>query len=97
MQWFLDLHLTDQILILYLVGVNLLAFFYFGWDKFQSTLGKQRISEKMLWFLALIGGSIGSLVAMRYFRHKTRKISFQAILALILAIQIWLVVFIISN
>lgn len=97
MRWFFDIPLAHQLLLIYLVVINTVTFFYFGWDKFQSTLRKPRINEKMLWFLAAIGGSIGALAAMHFFRHKTKKLSFQAALAIILMLQIWLVVFMISN
>ncbi|MFH1947064.1 MAG: DUF1294 domain-containing protein [Candidatus Magasanikbacteria bacterium] len=49
------------------------------------------MSEKMLWILSAIGGSIGALLAMNFFRHKTKKLSFQAGIATILAGQILLV------
>ena len=50
-----------------------------------------RTRELTLWILALVGGSLGTLLGMNYFRHKTKKQSFQAVLAMILAIQVWIV------
>jgi uncharacterized membrane protein YsdA (DUF1294 family) len=46
------------------------------------------VREKTLWLLALLGGSPAALAGMHVFRHKTKKLSFQAGLAAILAIQI---------
>ena len=86
--WFLQFPLITQILIVYLLGINLLTFFFFGIDKLKSQWKKRRVSEKQLWFLCLIGGSIGGLLAMKYFRHKTKKTSFQTVLILIIAVQI---------
>ncbi|MBI2436462.1 MAG: DUF1294 domain-containing protein [Candidatus Magasanikbacteria bacterium] len=89
MNWFLSLTFYSQIISLYLIAINLIAFFVYGIDKAKSQLSSsRRISEKMLWLLALIGGSLGSLLAMKLFRHKTKKLSFQAMMAVILAIQL---------
>lgn len=60
-------------------------------------INRRRISEKTLWLLALLGGSLGTLLGMHWFRHKTKKISFQAILAMILALQVWVVYWIIHT
>lgn len=86
--WFLNLSLYSQILLIYLLAINLLTFFNFGWDKVQAQLKHRRISEKVLLIFSLLGGSIGALLAMNFFRHKTKKLSFQAKIAIILLIQI---------
>ncbi|MBI4427249.1 MAG: DUF1294 domain-containing protein [Candidatus Magasanikbacteria bacterium] len=91
MRWFLELNLPTQILLLYFLLINLISFFYIGVDKMKAQLNRRRVSEKTLWLSALIGGSLGTLLGMHFFRHKTKKISFQAILAIILAIQIFLI------
>ncbi len=93
MQWFLSLNLTTQVALLYIVGVNIVTFFFFGIDKIKSRLNSRRVSEKGLWFLSFIGGSPGALVAMHFFRHKTKKSSFQLWLVLIILLQILLVLF----
>lgn len=80
-----------NIVIVYLLIINVIAFIFFGFDKMKSLKKGRRVSEKRLWFLALIGGSVGSLLAMNLFRHKTKKISFQAVLAIIIAFQVFLV------
>jgi len=73
----------------YLVTVNLVTFFAFGLDKARSRReGLRRTPEATLWLLMLVGGSVGALFAMNYFRHKTKKLSFQAVAALILMLQI---------
>ena len=89
---FLSLPVLHQALIGYGIAVNLLTFFYFGMDKLKARFHDERVSEKMLWFLSAIGGSAGALLGMKYFRHKTRKMSFQTGIAVILAVQIALVV-----
>lgn len=90
---FAQLYIIYQLLIIYLIIINIATFFYFGIDKTRSELSKRRISEKMLWFLSAIGGSTGALIGMKFFRHKTKKLSFQAGIAIILALQILLLYF----
>jgi len=75
-------------LFVYFIAISIITFFYFGWDKMRAELNKRRVSEKMLWILSLLGGSLSALLAMHFFRHKTKKFSFQAGMAIILMIQI---------
>lgn len=61
-------------LILFFLAINLLAFLIILLDKEKSgKSGAERISEGMLFFLATVFGSVGVLVGMFVFRHKTRK------------------------
>jgi uncharacterized membrane protein YsdA (DUF1294 family) len=75
-------------IVLYVLVINVLSFAFFGLDKMLATQRSWRVSEKMLWILSLLGGSVGALIGMQFFRHKTKKISFQFILALIIVVQI---------
>lgn len=45
-------------------------------DKKKAKFGRWRISEKTLLIIALFGGSIGTIVGMYWFRHKTKKLKF---------------------
>lgn len=75
--------------MIYGIVINVITIFCFGIDKAQSREQyARRISEKTLFILSFVGGSLGALLAMKFFRHKTKKLSFQVILAIILAIQI---------
>ncbi|HAZ28304.1 MAG TPA: DUF1294 domain-containing protein [Candidatus Magasanikbacteria bacterium] len=76
--------------LFYLFIVNTATFSFFGIDKWKSRGKGERISEKTLWILCLLGGSVGALLGMSFFRHKTKKTSFQAVLAIIIALQILL-------
>ena len=63
-----------------------------GIDKQKAKHGKWRISEKTLIGAALLGGSIGAILGMNIFRHKTKHPKFSIGLPLILAVQIMLCV-----
>lgn len=78
-------------IIIYLVLVNLLGFASMGIDKKRAVNHKWRISEAMLFFFAIIGGSLGSILGMKTFRHKTKHWYFVWGMPLILIIQLVLV------
>lgn len=79
----------------YLLAMTLVSFLYMGIDKGQAAYGGRRVPEKTLWLLALFGGSLGILLGMNVFRHKTRKVAFQLPFVLIVLLQVggyvWLV------
>ena len=75
-------------MLLYLLIVNAAAFALMLADKIKANKNAWRIPEKVLFFAAIIGGSIGSLLGMYLFRHKTKHFSFIFGLPLILAIQV---------
>ena len=54
----------------YLLAVNILAFVLFGVDKQKARRNKWRIPEKTLILSAVIGGSVGAILGMRFFHHK---------------------------
>ena len=60
--------------MIYLVMINVLSFFIMGLDKVKAKKQRYRISENTLLFIALIGGSLGSYLAMYCFHHKTKHI-----------------------
>lgn len=79
-----------QILCIYVVVINLVLFTVMGIDKYKARKGLWRIPEKTLFSLAIAGGSIGGILGMQVFRHKTRhnsfKFGFPGILILQLAV-----------
>ena len=83
------------ILIFYLVFINLLAFSLMGIDKGKARRSEWRIPEKTLFLSAIIGGSIGAIAGMQFFRHKTKHWYFQIGMPLILILQIGLVLLIV--
>ena len=77
----------SSFLLYYLIAINSVTFLMFGFDKWMARSNARRTPEKILWLFSLLGGSLGAILGMQTFRHKTKKISFQFILALILIIQ----------
>lgn len=90
--WVATLPLWSQIFLLYLLGVNILTFLFFGWDKFAAIRNARRTPERKLWLLTAIGGSIGALFGMELFKHKRRKVSFFSVVVLAFLIHATLVI-----
>lgn len=76
---------------IYILIINLIGFFSMGLDKYKAKRGAYRISEKALFIIALIGGSIGSIIGMYKFHHKTQKNAFVFGMPMILVTQIVLI------
>lgn len=88
--------MTEHLVLLYLILINAAAFVLMLADKLKAKRGAWRIPEKVLIISALLGGSIGALMGMYTFRHKTRHIQFTVGIPVILAVQIVLVIWFIS-
>ena len=58
-------------LLYYLIVINVVTFLVYGIDKWKAKQGSWRISEATLLILAVIGGSIGALLGMKIWHHKT--------------------------
>ena len=72
----------------YLVAINIIAFITAGLDKSFARNKKRRISEKTLFLLAIVGGSVGLYAAMLLFRHKTKHWYFSLGVPLLIILQI---------
>lgn len=77
--------------LIYLVVINIISFFTMYIDKKKARYGKWRIPEQTLFVITLIGGSIGSIIGMYTFRHKTKKLRFSIGFPVILILQIILI------
>ncbi|MBQ2651033.1 MAG: DUF1294 domain-containing protein [Clostridia bacterium] len=77
-------------ILIYLAAVNGIAFLLCGIDKWKARRERWRIPEKTLFLSAILGGSVGFLLGMQLFRHKTKHKSFTIGIPLILALQIGL-------
>ena len=85
-----------NLIIGYLILINIITFVAFFMDKFKAKRQKWRIPEKSLFFLSIIGGSIGGMLSMLIFRHKTQKWKFRLGIPLILLVQLLLVSYLIK-
>lgn len=77
----------------WLLLINLVTFFVFGVDKLKAKRketheGTRRVPEKTLFLLAAIGGSVGALLGMRVWHHKTLHKTFRFGIPAILILQI---------
>lgn len=81
------------ILALYGIIVNIAGFAAMGIDKSRARRKVWRIPESSLFFIALIGGSIGSLLGMYGFRHKTRHWYFVWGMPAILVLQVAVILY----
>lgn len=70
-----------------LIVSDLAVFILFGLDKRKAETGRWRISESALLKAALVG-PLGAWIAMRVFRHKTRKAKFRLLTPLFLLLRI---------
>ena len=77
-----------ELLTFYLAAINIAGFLAMGIDKKKAARHEWRIPERVLFGIALLGGSIGSLAGMHAFRHKTRHLTFTIGLPLILVLQV---------
>lgn len=75
------------------IALNLITFITFAWDKHKAKNNQRRISESTLLLLTLFGGTIGAILAMILFRHKTAKTSFLLKVAAIILFQILLILY----
>lgn len=75
----------------WLLGVNLVTFGAYAYDKASARHGSRRIPERILQLLALLGGSPAALLAQRVYRHKTAKFTFQLTFWMILVVQVMLI------
>lgn len=81
------------LLATYILVMNLVGFFLMGIDKRKAIKRAFRIPEATLFLIAILGGSIGSILGMYCFRHKTRHWYFVYGMPVILVLQIVLLLF----
>ena len=83
----------DLIALGWLVVINVVTLFAFGFDKWRAGRSGPRISEFKLALLAALGGWPGGLTGMILFHHKTAKWTFKLKFALALVpfiAEVWL-------
>ena len=80
--------MLPQLLLIYLLIINALGCLLMLIDKIKAKKKRWRIPEATLFLVAAVGGSIGSLIGMYTFRHKTKHFQFIIGMPLILAVQV---------
>ena len=80
-------------MIYYLIFINIVGLLSMYLEKYFAKNNMYRISEKNLFFIAIIGGSIGSIIGMYQFRHKTKHRQFTTGLPFIIFIQIMILIY----
>ncbi len=78
-------------IVTYAVLINLITFGAYGLDKYKAKAGSWRIPEKTLLLLTAVGGSMGALLGMKVFHHKTMHKKFYIGVPLILVLQLLLI------
>lgn len=88
------MEITIPMLIIfgYLLIVNVIGFVLMFVDKKRAQNNQWRIKEATLFLSAAIGGSIGSMLGMKVFRHKTKHWSFLIGMPAIFIVQVLLTV-----
>ena len=72
----------------YLILINLAGFILMGADKRRAKRGAWRISEKTLFLPPLLGGTVGAILGMRVFHHKTKHWYFRIFFPLLAIVQL---------
>lgn len=75
----------------WLLAISAVTFLTYGYDKLAAGKGTTRVPEHVLLAVAFAGGTIGAVLGMRFFHHKTSKESFLERFWLIVAFQIILI------
>ncbi len=91
------MRLLFYISLIYILILNITGFAIMGIDKSRAKNNKWRVKEKTLFLIAAVGGSLGSIFGMQYFRHKTKHQSFVIGMPLILILQVVVIIFIINQ
>ncbi len=75
-------------LIAYFLVMNIIGYAIMGVDKAKAKKHAWRIPEATLFSVAILGGSIGCILGMFHFRHKTKHWYFVVGMPLIFFIQL---------
>jgi len=74
-------------IVYHLCWINIISFIAYGTDKRAAVNGAWRIPEADLHILEFLGGWIGAFIGQKFFHHKNKKKSYQAMFWLMLVLQ----------
>ena len=86
----------NMVVAVYLVVLNLIGFIMMGADKKKAIRHKWRIPEKTLFLIAILGGSLGGIIGMRTYRHKTKHMYFVVGFPFIFIVQVGVIMYILA-
>ena len=86
-----------NIILGYLLAVNITSILLYGIDKYKAKKGRWRISEATLLLIAVFGGSIGAWTGMRLWHHKTMHKKFKYGIPIIIILQVAIAVYLQTN
>ncbi len=89
--------LKYSFIIIYLVTMNVLGIYIMYQDKRKARQKKWRTKESTFFLLALLGGSLGILLGMRKYRHKTKHLSFTIGIPCIIILQLIVIGFVLYD
>ena len=78
-------------ILIYLAAINIVTFFVYGIDKWKAKRSKWRVPESSLLWWAAFGGSVGALLGMKAWHHKTQHNKFRYGVPAILISQLILI------
>ncbi len=93
---FWELFTEHKFLIWYLIAINVVTIIMFAKDKIASVEKKWRIKIITLLALCFAGGSIGGLIGMYVFHHKTKKDYFKIGIPLIMIMHVFIILYLIN-
>ena len=82
------------IVVSYLITINPIAFILYGVDKKRAIRNEYRISERVLLWMARIGGGIGCWLGIKMFKHKTKHTKFRIVVPLWIMVWTAVIVFV---
>jgi uncharacterized membrane protein YsdA (DUF1294 family) len=86
-----------NIILIYLISINAVAYLFMCFDKYRSKKGGQRIPENTLFMLALLCGAAGIYLAMKApLYHKTSKPKFKIGILVLIFLNVALICFLIA-
>ncbi len=89
--------MIQTIILAYLLIINAAGFLLMLADKYKAKKNLWRIPEATLMGVALLGGSVGSLIGMYTVRHKTRHLKFVLGIPVILTLQVLAVIYLLAE
>ncbi len=81
--------------MMYFLGINGISFIIFGIDKLEAIRKGNRIPEKILFIVSIVGGCFGAGVGMLIFHHKIRKPKF--VVGIPALMVLWIIIWILGG